>query len=108
MYDELKRDLANYHWMVKEIQRIECQLENGIINKAILERKLARLADLKKKTFRIDEAAVRITEPKDRTLLEYILEGERPTKIARFIQVTRTTFYDRRNKIIEKMIKGVV
>lgn len=105
MYEVIKEDLQNYHWMVKEIRRIEeCLTAQKINRKEALE---STLFNLKLKVLRVDIGAEHVTDPTDRLILKSLLEGERPTNIARSIKFSRTAFYKRKKKIINKIAAHV-
>jgi hypothetical protein len=126
-----EEDLRDYHWLVKEIERLQEYLDNAIRsmgpgNRLIaqygdeagmprgqgvkpsmaeerFERQWQRLEKLKEKVKKIDAAAEQIDDMQERAILECILDGERMNVVARHIGVSRQRLYEIRRIIVKKM-----
>lgn len=132
---KVDEDLKNYHWMVKEIDRlvgylnsvltggvgggggltaqygIEATLPKGKglklselkIPEEKFEKQVRRLQRLKQKVRSIDAAAEKITDEKERTVLECILEGERMNMIAIRVGISRQRLNEIKREIVKRL-----
>jgi hypothetical protein len=126
-----EEDLRDYHWVVKEIERLQKYLDNS--NKDLgpskrltaqygveaampkaqgvkpsvtderYERQWRRLEKLKEKVHKINVAAEQIVDDKERTVLECILDGERMNMVARHVGVSRQRLNEIKRLIVKKM-----
>lgn len=127
-----EEDLRGYHWLVKEIERLQAYLDNAIRSlgpgsrliaqygdeagmprgqgkantseaEERFERQWRRLEKLKEKVRKINTAAEQITDDQERTVLECILDGERMNVVARHVGVSRQRLYEIKRLIVKKM-----
>lgn len=123
-----EEELRDYHFMLREIDRLQGYLEdagegtvgaygidasqpkgkgkNGDKTHAEVvrrERKWKRLAKLQEAVERIDRAAERISDEKEKTVLDAIMDGEKNNFIARQIGVSRQRYYEIKRSVIIKM-----
>ncbi|SDY22617.1 hypothetical protein [Thermoactinomyces sp. DSM 45892] len=121
-------DLRDYHWMVKEVKRLESRLQvagnaptsmygvdstlpkptgryNDVVGKEVLHRmrKIERLSKLKEKVQKIEQAAGTIQDEKERTVLECILDGDRMGIIAHHVGLSRQRLNEVKREILKKM-----
>jgi hypothetical protein len=126
-----EEDLRSYHWMIKEIERLNNEINKAIhinspgsslvaqygieaslpkgkglilstmsISEEKYERQLKRVADLEDKVRKINLALEQITDEKEHTVLECILDGERMNIIARHVGISRTRLNEIKRQIV--------
>ncbi|MFC8686338.1 hypothetical protein [Brevibacillus porteri] len=98
-------ELRDYHFMLSEIERLQGILkdENKAIVRASKERKQKRLRKLQETVKRIEHAANTITDEREKTVLDSIMDGEKNNIIARQIGVSRQRYYEIKRSVINKM-----
>ncbi|MGF9909398.1 hypothetical protein [Brevibacillus porteri] len=124
-----EEELRDYHFMLREIDRLQGYLEdagegtvgaygidasqpkgkgkNGDKTHAEVvrrERKWKRLSKLQETVKRIDQAVEGITDEKEKTVLDAIMDGEKNNFIARQIGVSRQRYYEIKRSVIIKMV----
>ncbi|MBT2735152.1 hypothetical protein J7E66_10430 [Bacillus sp. ISL-7] len=127
-----EEDLRSYHWMIKEIDRLQKELDKAIkyigfnsplvaqygdeagmpraqgtkpsttltISEEKYERQFKRLQGLEMKLRKINQAVEQITDEKEKTVMECILDGERMNIIARHVGVSRTRLNEIKRTIV--------
>ncbi|GED71193.1 hypothetical protein BRE01_48950 [Brevibacillus reuszeri] len=123
-----EEELRDYHFMLREIDRLQGYLEdagegtvgaygidasmpkgkgkNGDKTHAEVvrrERKWKRLEKLQDAVERIERAAESITDEKEKTVLDAIMDGEKNNFIARQIGVSRQRYYEIKRSVIIQM-----
>jgi hypothetical protein len=123
-----EEELRDYHFMVREIERIKSYLEDageGMIGQYGIdaslpraigvngdktqsevirrERKWRRLQRLQDTVDRIERAMATITDDKELAVLEGLMDGEKNNFIARHIGVSRQRYYEIKRIVITKM-----
>ncbi|MDQ0417904.1 DNA-binding XRE family transcriptional regulator [Croceifilum oryzae] len=121
-------DLRDYHWMIKEVGRLESRLKlagdaatsmygiestlpkptgrnNDPVGKEAIRRvrQLDRLDQLRRKIKHIEQAVEKIQDEKERTVLECILDGERMGTIAHHVGLSRQKLNKIKREISKKM-----
>jgi DNA-binding NarL/FixJ family response regulator len=122
--------LKNYHWMVKEIQRIDKYLSEtdfngcaqygieatlpkpqGIVGKA-LENEIIRRTNKSKRLYKyieevnyINERLHLITDEKEKVVLDCLLDGLSLTAVSRHLGISRQQVTDIRDNIVDKLAK---
>ncbi|MFD1423407.1 hypothetical protein ACFQ4J_06580 [Laceyella tengchongensis] len=124
----VEEDLKDYHWMVKEVERLQSRLQtagqgitsiygvesslpkptgkhNDPVSREVERRvrQAERLMKLKDKVKRIEQAAEKIEDEKERTVLECILDGERMGTIAHHVGLSRQKLNEIKREILKKM-----
>jgi DNA-directed RNA polymerase specialized sigma subunit len=124
----VEEDLKDYHWMVREIERLQSRLKTtgqGITSIYGVEstlpkptgkhndpvsreaehrvRQAERMMKLKEKVKRIEQAAEKIEDEKERTVLECILDGVRMGMIAHHVGLSRQKVYEIKREILKRM-----
>lgn len=73
------------------------------IPEEVYERKVKRLQELQNKIESVDMAANTITDPQEKSVLEWLLDGEKMTLIATAIGVSRQRLYEIKRNIVIKL-----
>ncbi|MDB5053294.1 MAG: hypothetical protein JWM44_1344 [Bacilli bacterium] len=129
------QELKDYHWMVREIDRLERSIDQAIqsapdvsnrlvaqygieaampkgqgkkltsltIDENKYERMVKRLEKLKKQALNINVAAESITDDKERTILDCILDGVQMKETAFHVGVSRQRMNEIKQDVIRKM-----
>ncbi|MFE8704123.1 helix-turn-helix domain-containing protein [Cytobacillus sp. FJAT-54145] len=123
--------LKNYHWMVKEIQRIDHYLTEtdfqgtaqygieatmpkaqGVVGKA-LENEVTRRVEKSKRLQKyieevnlINERIPLVTDEKEKVVLDCLLDGLSLTAISKHLGISRQQVTDIREKIIDTLAKN--
>lgn len=125
---KVEEELKDFHWMVKEVDRLRGYLvsagegltrayglESSLpkpkgntsdpVNREVQRRlrQISRLEKLENKIKRIEAAAERIKDEKERTVLECILDGERMNMIARHVGISRQRLSEIRRNLVKKL-----
>lgn len=125
---KVEEELKDYHWMLKEINRLRNYLEEagedlstryGVENSLPKskgkvtdktnwevqrrERQWNRLILLEQKVKKIDDAVEKITDDRERTVIECILDGERMNIIAKHVGVSRQLLHEIKRKLVKKI-----
>ena len=126
-----EEDLRSYHWMVREVERLQKELDKALklfipesslvaqygieatlpkaqgtkpstmsISEEKYDRQFKRIKSLEEKIRKINEFIQNLTDEKERTVLECILDGERMNIIARHVGVSRTRLNEIKRKIV--------
>lgn len=122
--------LKNYHWIIREIRRIDQELEEtdfrgtsqygieatlpkqkGIVGRA-LENEVIRRVEKSKRLNKyiqevifINERIQSITEEKEKVVLDCLLDGMTINGIANHLRMSRTSVTEIRDDIVEKLAK---
>lgn len=130
----VEEELKDYHWMVKEIERLEDYLNKvqyvpynsnrlvagyGIeasmpkpqgkkpaslsISEELFDKKYKRLEKLRGKVLKINTALYNITDEKERTVLECILDGMQMKAIAIHVGISRTRLNEIKRILVKKL-----
>jgi DNA-binding NarL/FixJ family response regulator len=120
--------LKNYHWMLREIQRIDKELSTtdfkgtaqygieatmpraqGIVSRA-LENEVLRRCEKSKKLVKyceqinfINERSPRIIEEKEKVILDCLLDGMGITAISHHLRTSRKHINELRDNIVDKL-----
>jgi DNA-binding NarL/FixJ family response regulator len=122
--------LKDYHWMIKEIKQIDYELSKtefqgvaqygieatlphavGIVGRAIenevirRSKKSERMIDYAKKVNFIHERIHKITDEKEKVVLDSLLDGYSLTAISKHLRMSRQNVTDIRDKIVENLAK---
>ncbi|PYI52541.1 hypothetical protein [Paenibacillus flagellatus] len=121
----VEEDLKDFPWMQREIERLRGLLDHvgagltGVygldgampkgkgrhadhVNREAQKREKHRdrLKELEAKVTRIENAAERVRDDRQRTVLECIMEGQRMNAIARHIGVSRQRLYELKHELV--------
>ncbi|MEF3302401.1 hypothetical protein [Paenibacillus sp. GYB003] len=130
--EQVEEELKDYPWMVREIDRLRDALQeagsgltgvyglDGAMPKGkgrhadsvnreaqMREKHWSRLRQLEAKVKRLDEAAERVSDDRQRTVLEWIMEGRRMNHIARHIGVSRQRLHELKRELIRFLAKEI-
>ncbi|GAA3410411.1 hypothetical protein ACFFNY_21785 [Paenibacillus hodogayensis] len=128
----VEEELKDYPWMVREIDRLRDLLEHvggsmtglyGLdgampkgkgrytdsVNREAQKREKhwSRLRQLEAKVTRLETAAERIADDRQRTVLECIMEGQRMNHIARHIGVSRQRLHELKIELVRFLAKEI-
>lgn len=123
--EQIEEELKDYPWMIREIERLRDileQLGSGLtgvygldgampkgkglhadsVNREAQKREKywSRLKQLEAKVTRIDAAAERLHDDRQRTVLECIMDGQRMNQIARHIGVSRQRLHELKLELV--------
>ncbi|MFD2630466.1 DNA-binding response regulator [Oceanobacillus kapialis] len=126
---QIERALKDYHWMIKEIKRQRDMLDNEIglklvassgiestlpkakgsvsdpVGQEILrrEKKSGWIIKLEKKVLYIQERMDAIEEPKEKVILECLLDGMAISAISEHMGLSRRQVYHIKDEIVRKI-----
>ncbi|WP_078382352.1 hypothetical protein [Sutcliffiella halmapala] len=129
-----EEDLRSYHWMMREIDRLQKELDKALkgfipqsslvaqygveatlpkaqgtkpstmsVSEEKYDRQYKRLKALQEKIKKIDIAAAKLTDQKESTVLECILDGERMNMIASHVGVSRQRLNEIKRLLVKKI-----
>lgn len=127
---QIAEDLANYHWMRREIQRMKSEQDigNQLSSQYGVEASLPKKRDisdpvgtevqylhlqqerirrLEAKVQQINKLATRIIDDRQRTVLDCILDGWKMSTISKHIGVSRTLAYEIKSDLVQAMVEGI-
>jgi hypothetical protein len=128
---QMERTLKDYHWMIREIKRqqdilnedigtrvvavsgLESTLPKakGIVGNPVVkevirrEQKSSWLMKLEKKVLFIQERLPAVDEPREKAVLECMLDGMTISAISKHMGLSRKHIYSIRDSIIDKMLQ---
>ncbi|MDF2714081.1 MAG: hypothetical protein K0R28_1006 [Paenibacillus sp.] len=130
--EQIERELKDYPWMLREIERLRGMLEEagmgltgvygleGVMPKGKgthansvhreaqrREKHWTRLKQLEATVARIDAAAERLVDDRQRTILECIMEGERMNRIAQHIGVSRQRLHELKLELVRRLAEDI-
>ncbi|TMV48103.1 hypothetical protein FE783_19310 [Paenibacillus mesophilus] len=128
----VEEELKDYPWMVREIERLRGILEevgSGLTGVYGLDGALPRgkgghadsvhreaqkrekywnrMKQLEEKVTRIDSAAERLRDDRQRTILECIMEGQRMNRIAQHIGVSRQRLHELKLELVRLLAEDI-
>jgi hypothetical protein len=128
----VEEELKDYPWMVREIERLRGILEeagsgltgvyglDGAMPKGKgghadsvhreaqkREKYWNRMKQLEEKVTRIDSAAERLCDDRQRTILECIMEGQRMNRIAQHIGVSRQRLHELKLELVRLLAEDI-
>jgi DNA-directed RNA polymerase specialized sigma subunit len=124
--EQLKQAIQNYSWTIREIDRLYNSLRytefkgvasankeiksysvsNPIVGEIIRrDAKTKRLARMEAEALFIQNTMSKVTDEKQKTILECMLDGMTPMEVVRHIGIGRTTVWRHLDKAIEVMLK---
>lgn len=130
--EQVEEELKDYPWMVREIARLRETLEqagsgmtgtyglDGAMPKgkgkhadAVLreaerrEKHWTRLEQLEAKVRRINKAAERLSDERQRTIMECMMEGQRMNRIAQHIGVSRQRLHELKLELMRRLAEDI-
>lgn len=127
--DQLKQAIQNYSWTIREIDRLynslrftdfksveapndslvslkEQYVSNPIAGELMRKNaKSKRLARMEADVLFIQQNMSKVTDEKQKTILECMLDGMTPMEVVRHMGIGRTTVWRHLDKAIEVMLK---
>lgn len=130
--EQIEEEMKNYAWMVREIERLRRLLDQfgtGLTGRYGLdagqphgkggyadpvrreaqrrEKHWMRLKQLEEKVKRLESAADRVRDDRQRTVLECIMEGQRMNAIARHIGVSRQRLHELKLDLVRQLAEHI-
>ncbi|WP_164685051.1 hypothetical protein [Brevibacillus reuszeri] len=98
-------EIEYYHFMISEIARLQGVLEdkNKVLVHVSKERKQKRLRKLQETVKLIESAANSITDEREKTVLDAIMDGEKNYIIANQLGMSRQRYYEIKRSLISNM-----
>jgi DNA-binding CsgD family transcriptional regulator len=131
---KVEEDLKDYHWMIREINRLEDSIwrkeqlqgssgssltaQYGLeatmpkaqgarlltdLEVEEIEKMVKRKQKLEDRVYRIQQASTKITDEKERTVLDCMLDGMRMKAIARHVGISRTRLNEIKRDLVPKL-----